>query len=78
MEEILVLEIVFIKEGSRKKDLSGQNALLSNNFYYFGEEPRELPENLKPIIKQNQGHRKIETQDLIINFENWISKFEKI
>jgi hypothetical protein len=63
-------------ETNRERDLSGLNALLSNHFYYFGEEPRQLPDYLKPIIKQNQGHLRIEKSDLIEKFEKWIEQFE--
>jgi hypothetical protein len=55
----------------------GLNALLSTHFYYFGEEPRPLPDNLRVIIKKNQGHLKIEKQDIIETFEHWIQQFEK-
>ena len=60
-----------------KRDLSGNNSLLSTEFYYFGEEPRIIPENLKRIIKKNQGHLRIENADLLFDFEKWISGFEK-
>ena len=62
---------------NRERDLSGKNALLSNHFYYFGEKPRPLPDYLKPIIKKNQGHLKIEQSELIDRFEKWINQFEK-
>ena len=45
---------------NKKKDLSGQNSLISSHFYYFGEEARVLPKELKGIIKKSQGHLKIE------------------
>lgn len=64
-------------EGNRKKDLSGVNALLSTNFYYFGERAIFLPTNLKELIKQNQGHKKIENTDLILKFEEWIKQLPK-
>jgi len=64
-------------EGNRKRDLSGQNALLSDHFYYFGVEARPLPKELKELIKKNQGHKKIEKLDLIEKFEKWIAQFEK-
>ncbi|MBZ9650861.1 Nmad2 family putative nucleotide modification protein [Psychroflexus montanilacus] len=60
-----------------KRDLSGYNALLSTEFYYFGEEPRVIPQNLKRIIKKNQAHLKIEDLKILADFENWINKFEK-
>jgi len=62
---------------NKERDLSGQNALLSNYFYYFGEEPRPLPNHLKPIIKKSQGHLKIENPELIDGFEKWINQFER-
>lgn len=64
-------------EWNRKRDLGGHNSLISNHFYYFGEEARPIPDSLKRIIKKNQGHLKIENQDLINEFETWIFSFEK-
>lgn len=65
------------KEVNKPKDLSGKNSLLSDFFYYFGENPVPIPEDLHLIIKQNQGHKKIENLDLIKLFEDWILTFEK-
>ncbi len=65
------------KEGNRKRDLSGFNALLSDNFYYFGEKAKLLPADLKQLIKRNQGHIKIKNADLIFKFEAWIKQFDK-
>ncbi len=65
------------KENERKKDLSGINSLLSDHFYYFGEEARLIPFELKGIIKENQNHKKIEDESIIKDFENWIKQFEK-
>jgi hypothetical protein len=64
-------------EGNRQRDLGGQNALLSDHFYYFGVEARPLPTGLKELIKRNQGHKKIEVLRLIQEFEKWIEQFEK-
>ncbi|HOZ14035.1 MAG TPA: hypothetical protein PK784_04555 [Tenuifilaceae bacterium] len=64
------------KEENRNRDLCGLNSLISNEFYYFGEDARPLPIDLKLIIKRNQGHRKIENPDLVLKFENWIKEFE--
>ncbi len=64
-------------ETNKKRDLSGMNALLSNHFYYFGEEARPLPDSLIPLIKRNQGHKKIENESLIKLFEEWINLFDK-
>lgn len=64
-------------EENRKRDLSENNALLSNHFYYFGSEARPLPSDLKCLIKKNRGHKKIGDPTLIEKFEEWIKPFEK-
>jgi hypothetical protein len=64
-------------EWNKQRDLGGHNALLSDHFYYFGVEARPLPQELKELIKKNQGHKKIEKIELIDQFEKWIAQFEK-
>ncbi|MBX2965916.1 MAG: hypothetical protein KF845_07200 [Cyclobacteriaceae bacterium] len=64
-------------EKNKKRDLSGQRALISNHFYYFGEEARVIPKELKGLIKKGQGHLKIESPELVGKFEKWIKKFVK-
>jgi hypothetical protein len=64
-------------EWNRERDLGGKNALVSDRFYYFGEEARIIPDDLRRIIKKNQGHLKVENQDLLERFESWIFSFEK-
>jgi hypothetical protein len=64
-------------ERNRKRDLNGLNALLSDNFYYFGEKAKPLPPELKQLVKRNQGHIKIENADLVFKFEAWIKQFDK-
>ena len=63
-------------ENNRNRDLGGLNALLSDNFYYFGEGAIQLPVELNGIIKRNQGHRKIENIDLVMKFVKWIKQFK--
>lgn len=63
-------------EKNREKDLSGKYALLSRHFYYFGKEPVLIPENLKTIIKKNQGHKVQNQSEILERFESWISQFE--
>lgn len=60
------------KELNRQRDLSGKSVLLSEEFFYFGDKPVALPEELTPIVKANQGHKKIESEYLIKSFESWI------
>lgn len=66
-------------EGNRKTDVeNGRNALLSDYFFYFGENPVELPDDLKILIKTNQGHKKVTDGNLVQMFEEWITKFEPL
>ncbi|MEK6782270.1 MAG: hypothetical protein AABY93_11215 [Bacteroidota bacterium] len=65
------------RERNRIKDLSGLKALLSNHFYYFGEEPRPIPPSLKRMVIKGQGHLVFDDPKLIETFEKWIVKFKK-
>jgi hypothetical protein len=64
-------------EKNRKRDLGGQRALISKEFYYFGEEARPIPKELREIIKKSQGHLKIEKPALVEKFSKWIKKFKR-
>lgn len=64
-------------ENNRTRDLGGINALISDHFYYFGEEACPLPLDLLQIVKENQGHKKITNPDLVHKFEHWIAQFER-
>ena len=55
-------------------DLGGENVLISSNFYYFGNEPIVLPEELKNIIHQGQGHQRPKNAPYIDKFKEWIDE----
>ncbi len=57
---------------NREKDLSGGFVLLSNHFYYFGDEAKALPDELLPIVKQGQGHRSKLNTPYVSKFVRWI------
>jgi hypothetical protein len=57
---------------NRKKDLSGRNVLLSDHFYYFGSEAVKIPEQLKELVIQQQGHRSTMNDPLKHEFVEWI------
>lgn len=59
-------------EKYRKRDLGGINALLSECFYYFGDQPIPLPEHLITIVKQGQGHRSRSNAPYLLDFIEWI------
>jgi hypothetical protein len=43
--------------GNIDRDLRGRHALLSEHFFYFGDKPERLPNDLLPIVRQGQGHQ---------------------
>ena len=53
-------------------DLSGKNALISSDFYYFGRNAIMLPEDLRPIVHQGQGHRRPSNEPYVDRFVSWI------
>lgn len=55
-----------------KADLDGVNALVSRHFYYFGNRPIELPEGLKKICHQGQGHKSNANDPYVERFVNWL------
>jgi len=64
-------------EKNMKRDLGGEYALLSNDFYYFGDQPKPLPNNLKGIRNQGQGHRSKSNNDYVDDFIDWITTQKK-
>ncbi len=59
-------------EGNRSTDLHGSFALLSDHFFYFGDQPIALPEALLGIVKQGQSHRSDENDKYFDDFVRWI------
>lgn len=59
-------------EWNRKTDLSGEYVLLSDHFFYFGDQPVTLPKELLGIVKKGPGHKAhFDLQD-VDNFIGWI------
>jgi len=63
---------------NRERDLVGINVLLSENFYYFGSKPKELPEELIPIVKKGPGFKSKSNNEYISKFLEWIFQFESL
>jgi Nucleotide modification associated domain 2 len=57
-----------------KTDLSGGYVLLSDHFYYFGDRPIDLPDELRPIIKQGQGHKSWANMSYEARFVEWLEE----
>lgn len=60
--------------GNYSTDTNGKNVLLSEHFFYFGDQPIELPIELLPIIKQGQGHKSRSNSKHVNTFIEWIEK----
>ncbi len=58
--------------GNVDTDLGGHNALLSDHFYYFGNRPVRLPQDLQGIVRQGQGHRSHSNAPYVERFVEWI------
>ncbi len=60
----------------RDHDLSGANVLLSDHFLYFGGAPIELPKQLLPIARVQQGHRSKPNAPFVKAFTRWFEGLE--
>jgi hypothetical protein len=58
--------------GNTKTELNGHFALLSEHFFYFGDQPVPLSPDLMPIVKQGQGHRSTSNAPYFDTFVRWI------
>lgn len=54
-------------------DLSGEKVLISRDFYYFGSRAIAVPEYLRPVCHQGQGHRSDSNAPYVDQFVAWIS-----
>lgn len=59
-------------EWNKETDLSGKCVLLSDHFFYFGDRPVALPEELLGIVKQGQGYRSHANEAYVNDFIHWI------
>lgn len=63
-------------EDNKLKDLEGKYALLSKQFYYFGDLPELLPDDLKPIMYGGTAHQTDENNPYLEAFVNWIEALD--
>lgn len=59
-------------EWNRATDLGGKYVLLSDHFFYFGDQPVTLSEELLEIVKKGPGHKAHFTPQVIEAFTHWI------
>ena len=73
-----VLRTSVHSEENVPRDLRGVNVLLSDHFYYFGANPKDIPEELHAIIKQGQGHKSSFNDPYKMDFVKWVTSFREI
>jgi hypothetical protein len=61
---------------NERTDLSGENVLISRNFYYFGSRAIPLPDYLLRICHQTQGHRSNSNAPYFGQFVAWLRSLE--
>ncbi len=54
------------------RDLSGEFALVSDDFAYLGDQATTIPDHLRPIVQQTQGHRSTLNEPYVERFVEWI------
>jgi len=59
-------------ERNRKRDLRGRNALISSEFYYFGRDAIEIPDEFRHLIATARGHKNTYDRDPITRFWEWV------
>lgn len=60
-----------------RKDIGGKNALISDLFYYFGQNAPQVPESLNKVCHTTQGVKIVRPDELATQFIEWLhSNFE--
>jgi Nucleotide modification associated domain 2 len=57
---------------NKKTDLGGKNALIATDFLYFGSRAIPLPDNLRAICPEGQGHRSAKNDPYREPFQQWL------
>lgn len=64
-------------ERERDNDLGGKNVLMSRDYYYFGRDAEELPDNLRQIRTTAKWHKSNCNAPKFDEFVTWIRSLEK-
>ena len=61
-----------------RKDTGGENALISEEFYYFGDSAPQIPNELIDVCHSTQGSKIVKPDELAVKFIAWLEKnFER-
>jgi hypothetical protein len=64
----------FHDERHRDRDIRGANALVADDFYYFGRDAPPLPDEFRPLLAVTQGHKNTRDEDVIDRFWRWVAR----
>jgi hypothetical protein len=56
----------------RRGDISGKNALIATEFFYFGRAAIRVPKGFQSILATTQGHKNTTDSTIINDFWNWV------
>lgn len=56
------------------RDISGQNALIAREFYYFGRDAVAVPESFRDLLATTQGHKNTYDPAAISRFWRWLER----
>jgi hypothetical protein len=58
--------------GNIKTDIGGENVLMSDHFYYFGNNAVKIPEDFSLIVRQGQSHQSKKNEPIKNDFIKWL------
>jgi Nucleotide modification associated domain 2 len=56
-----------------RKDTRGENVLISENFYYFGNQAPQIPKHLLNVCHTTQGQKIVAPEELATTFIDWVT-----
>lgn len=60
-------------QSGKRRDLSGENALLSDHFFYFGDHAVDIPQQFSVLVRQGQGHQCHKNEGIKFAFVEWLT-----
>lgn len=61
---VVIENLHHMKDVEKAKDLNGENVLISNHFYYFGEHLLVIPDTYRPTVPKGLAPYGLETKDV--------------
>jgi hypothetical protein len=59
-------------ESQQRRDLSGENALVSTEFFYFGRDAIRIPSRFQRLLATTQGHKNTQDREQVDAFWSWL------